>query len=197
VFPRKNKAGKITSYRGAYVGPDGKRRYVSGRTKEETRRNLRRARGDAERGLVSDGGNVALSEYLKRWLNESVRGSVKPITHQSYEMLVDKHVVPALGNVRLSKLTPAHLQGFYPDLYAPPQHVDLAHAAWWASEAILTPLRARSMHDPANELPRIPLLSTLVNRVRKRTRATIMSQSSRLPSFTGRLRQQHDNSASR
>jgi integrase len=26
VFPRKNKAGKITSYRGAYFGPDGKRR---------------------------------------------------------------------------------------------------------------------------------------------------------------------------
>ena len=44
---------------------------------------------------------------------ESVRDSVKPITHQSYEMLVDKHVVPALGNVKVSKLTPAHLQGFY------------------------------------------------------------------------------------
>jgi len=113
VFPRKNKAGKITSYRGAYVGPDGKRRYVSGKTKEEARRNLRRARGDAERGLVSDGGNVALSEFLKRWLNESVRGSVKPITHQSYEMLVDKHIIPTLGNIRLLKLTPAHLQGFY------------------------------------------------------------------------------------
>jgi integrase len=28
-------------------------------------------------------------------------------------MLVDKHVVSALGNVKLSKLTPAHLQGFY------------------------------------------------------------------------------------
>ena len=79
----------------------------------DARRNFRKARGDAERGLVSDGGNVALSEFLKRWLNESVRGSVKPITHQSYEMLVDKHVVPALGNIRLSKLTPAHLQGFY------------------------------------------------------------------------------------
>ena len=33
VFPRKNKAGQITSYRGAYFGPDGKRRYVSGKTK--------------------------------------------------------------------------------------------------------------------------------------------------------------------
>ena len=113
VFPRKNAAGQITSYRGAYVGPDGKRRYVSGKNKEEARANLRRARGDAERGLVSDGGNVALSDYLKRWLNDSVRGSVKPITHSSYKMLVNKHVVPALGNVRLSKLTPAHLQGFY------------------------------------------------------------------------------------
>ena len=113
VFPRKNKAGKITSYRGAYVGPDGKRRYVSGKNKVEARAKLRKARGDAERGLVSDGGNVKLSDYLDRWLNDSVRGSVKPVTHDSYKMLVNKHVVPALGNVGLSKLTPAHLQGFY------------------------------------------------------------------------------------
>ena len=113
VFPRKNKVGQITSYRGAYVGPDGRRRYVSGKNKGDARRNLRKARGDAERGLVTNGDNVRLSDYLARWLNDSVRGSVKPITHQSYEMLVDKHFVPALGNVRLSKLTPAHLQGFY------------------------------------------------------------------------------------
>ena len=37
VFPRKNKEGRITSYRGAYVGPDGRRRYVSGRTHEDRR----------------------------------------------------------------------------------------------------------------------------------------------------------------
>jgi hypothetical protein len=97
VFPCKNKAGKISSCRGAYVGPGGKRRYVSGKPKVDARRNFRKARGDAERGLVSDGGNVRLSEYLTRWLNDSVKGSVKLITHQSYEMLVNKHVVPALA----------------------------------------------------------------------------------------------------
>jgi integrase len=113
IWPRRNQADQITSYRGAYFGPDGKRRYVSGKTKEDTRRKLRKARGDADRGIVSDGGNVKLSAYLARWLNDSVRGSVKSITHESYEMLVNKHVVPALGNVRLSNLTPAHLQGFY------------------------------------------------------------------------------------
>jgi len=36
VWPRKNKAGKITGYRGAYLGSDGKRRYVSGKTKGDT-----------------------------------------------------------------------------------------------------------------------------------------------------------------
>ena len=113
IWPRRNKAGQITSYRGAYYGPDGKRRYVSGKTKEDARRKLRKARGDADRGIVADGGNVKLSAYLARWLNDSVRGSVKPITYESYEMLVNKHVGPALGNVRLSNLTPAHLQGFY------------------------------------------------------------------------------------
>jgi integrase len=90
IWPRKNKTGQITSYRGAYYGPDGKRRYVSGKTKEDARRNLRKARGNADRGIVADGGNVKLAAYLARWLNDSVRGSVKPITHQSYEMLVNK-----------------------------------------------------------------------------------------------------------
>jgi integrase len=113
VFGRKSKEGKVTSYRGKYVDPSGKTRYVSGKTKAEARTKLRKARGDAESGLVFDGGNVRVSEYLGRWLNDSVRGSVKPITHESYEMLVNKHVIPAMGNVRLQGLTPGHLQGFY------------------------------------------------------------------------------------
>jgi hypothetical protein len=43
------------------------------------------------------------------------------------------------------------------DLYAPSQYVVPTHAAWVASEGILSPPRGRSMHDPASELRRIPL----------------------------------------
>src|SRR5215213_6225420 len=50
------------------------------------------------------------------------------------------------------------------DLYAPPQHVDPSRVASVASEAILATLGGRSMHDPANELRRTPLLGTSVNR---------------------------------
>ncbi len=122
VFPRRNKAGQITSYRGTYFGPDGKRRYVSGKTKEDARRNLRKARGDAERGIVSDGGNVKLSAYLEQWLGDSVRGSVKPITHRSYATLVNTHVGPALGNVRLSNLTPPSCRGSTARSWMPDSH---------------------------------------------------------------------------
>jgi integrase len=113
VFPRKNKAGKITSYRGAYVGPDGKRRYVSGKTKEEARRNLRKARGDAERGLAFDANNLKVGEYLDRWLSDSVSDTVKATTFERYEQITRLHLKPALGRVKLKVLTPPHVRGLY------------------------------------------------------------------------------------
>jgi integrase len=113
VFPRKNNAGRITSYRGAYVGLDGKRRYVSGKTKEEARRNLRRARGDAERGLVFDADNLQVGEYLDRWLSDSVRDTVKATTFERYEQIARLHLKPSLGRVKLKGLTPAHVRGLY------------------------------------------------------------------------------------
>ncbi len=113
VFPRKNKAGKITSYRGAYVGPDGKRRYVSGKTKEEARRNLRKARGDAEHGLVFDADNLKVGEYLDCWLSDSVSDTVKATTFERYEQIARLHLKPALGRVKLKALTPPHVRGLY------------------------------------------------------------------------------------
>ena len=35
VAPRKNKQGKVIGYRGAFFGPDGKRRWVGAKTKTE------------------------------------------------------------------------------------------------------------------------------------------------------------------
>ena len=113
VWPRKNKEGKITSYRGAYFGPDGKRRYVSGKTKEETRNKLRKARSDADQGVVFDAQNLRLSEYLDRWLKDSVKDTVRISTYQRYEQVVRLHLVPGLGRVKLKALTPAHARALY------------------------------------------------------------------------------------
>ena len=113
VFPRKNKAGQITSYRGAYFGPDGKRRYISGRTKEEARKALREARANADAGLVFDAGTLTLSDYLDRWLADSVKDTVRQRTYERYESIVLVHIKPSLGRVKLKALTPAHARGLY------------------------------------------------------------------------------------
>jgi hypothetical protein len=49
-------------------------------------------------------------------------------------------------------------------LHAPPLDVVVAHAACRPSEAILEALGGLSMQDPANELPRIPIPRTSVNK---------------------------------
>src|SRR5215217_7424308 len=93
------------------TGP--KLRYIYGKTRATVAKKLTKAMADRDGGLVFDAENLTLGEYLERWLSDSVRGSVKPVTYESYARLVRKHVVPALGRVKLDKLSPAHLQGLY------------------------------------------------------------------------------------
>jgi integrase len=113
VYPRKNKEGKVIGYRGSYFGPDGKRRYVSAKTKGEAERALRRVMTDAERGLVFEAGTVTVEEYLGRWLADSVRDTVRNTTFERYEQIARKHIVPEIGRVKLRALTPAHVRGLY------------------------------------------------------------------------------------
>ena len=113
VWPRKNKEGKIIGYRGAYFGPDGKRRYVSGKTKEDARNKKRQAMTDADRGLLFEAGILTVEEYLNRWLTDSVRGTVRSTTFERYEQITRRHIVPEIGRVKLKVLTPAHVRGLY------------------------------------------------------------------------------------
>jgi integrase len=114
VYPRRNKYGKITSWRGSYVGFDGQRRYVSdSKTKTEAKEKVRRALAKADSGLAFDADKITVGDYLKRWLNDTVKNSVKPITYESYQRQVRVHISPALGHVKLGKLTPTHVQGLY------------------------------------------------------------------------------------
>lgn len=167
VFGRKNKAGQITSYRGAYVGPDGKRRYVSGKTKEEARKALREARANADAGLVFDAGAVTLAAYLDRWLTDSVRDTVRQRTYERYESIVRVHISPALGRMKLKALTPAHARALYRqklDAGLSPRTVNYIHVTLHKalSQAVgdgLVQRNAAQVKAPRPERPEIEPLS--------------------------------------
>jgi integrase len=108
--------GKKVGYRGSYTvytaaGP--KRRYVSGKTREETRQKLTKAMADRDGGLVFDAGGQSVGEYLERWLETSVSGSVRESTYASYCRQARRYLVPTIGSVKLKKLSAMHVQGIY------------------------------------------------------------------------------------
>jgi integrase len=78
VYPRKNRDGKITSYLGSYFAPDGKRRYVSARTKTACRKKLRRAMSYADEGFVFDAGKQSVGAYMVRWLEDFAKADLAP-----------------------------------------------------------------------------------------------------------------------
>lgn len=88
-------------------------RYIYGKTRQSVAEKLAKAIADRNGGLLFEAGTLTLNEYLERWLNDSVRDSVKQSTFENYSYVVRFHLVPALGHLKLKALTPAHVQGLY------------------------------------------------------------------------------------
>jgi integrase len=99
----------------AHTADGPKRRGLYGKTRKEAADKLAKVLADRAGGYTFDTENMTVGEYLDRWLIDSDRGSVRTSTYARHEQIVRLHLKPALGRVKLSKLTPAHLQGLYRD----------------------------------------------------------------------------------
>lgn len=96
-----------------YTAEGRRRRTIYGKTRAEVAKKLNRALADVEDGLFFDDENLKVGEYLERWLESSVKGNVGPRTYTNYRLQVRRHLVPALGRIRLRDLTPFKVQGLY------------------------------------------------------------------------------------
>jgi hypothetical protein len=117
IYPYKNKAGKVIGYRGSYwihtaEGP--KRRYISGKKREDVRDKLAKALSDRADGLVFDAGALTVGEYLERWLKD-VQDTVRKSIHEGHEHAIGPHIKPALGRIKLKDLNPTQIRWFYRD----------------------------------------------------------------------------------
>ena len=101
----------------AHTAKGSKHRHIFGRTRQEVAMELAKAMTDRDGGTELDPSSVTVNEYLQRWLKDSVKGSVRPITFESYERLVRVHVVRP-RTVSSSRPSPCHLQALYRDRYA-------------------------------------------------------------------------------
>ena len=103
-------------WEGRYYVPteDGpKRKVIYGKTRAEVSEKLTKALSDRANGIVYDNENITVGEYLDVWLKRSVYGSLRQSTYDRDTNLVNNHIKPVLGSLKLEKLNSAHVQNFY------------------------------------------------------------------------------------
>jgi integrase len=82
---------------------------VYGRTRQEVSQKLTAALRDLQQGLPLVSKRQQVAHYLEDWLRWT-RSTVRPKTYISYEGCVRRHIVPAIGQLTLDRVTPQHIQ---------------------------------------------------------------------------------------
>ena len=92
----------------------GKRRtkWVTVRgTKAEAQRKMREMLTALDQGRNPVPANVSLREWLDRWMSEEIQPPKRrQRTYETYQNVIDRHIVPYLGGLKLAKVGPTHIQ---------------------------------------------------------------------------------------
>ena len=94
-------------------GPDGRqiRRAFLGATRADVQQMLSQAIVDRKRDLPVQDDRKTVRQFLTRWLEDSVKPNVRPSTYRRNEQAVRLHLLPTLGRIKLTKLSPDDVRG--------------------------------------------------------------------------------------
>jgi integrase len=112
---------------------DGKRvrKHVMGRSRAEVKDKMAALmRAHEEKRPIPDQ-REKVGPFLRRWLDEVARPTLRASTYKSYDDLLVAHLIPGLGRITLAKLTPAEVQTFLNGKLAgglSPRRVQYIHA---------------------------------------------------------------------
>jgi integrase len=93
--------------------PSGKRKYYYGATRAEASAALTKALRELAQGLPVVAEKQTVGEYLSTWLTGAAQGGLAPRTAARYRAHVEQHLVPALGRIRLARLSAQPIQQLY------------------------------------------------------------------------------------
>lgn len=79
-------------------------------SKREAEKRLADLQHQLNNGLPVDTSKITLREYLGSWLSDVVALRNRPRTLEGYRTIVDRHIIPNLGGIRLLNLAPADVQ---------------------------------------------------------------------------------------
>jgi len=95
---------------------NGKRRwkYESVRgTKGHAKKVLRQRLNELEAGTHVEPTDLSVAEFLRSWHSDHARHHLCARAHESNGYMIERHVIPALGDHKLNKLRGLHLEAYY------------------------------------------------------------------------------------
>ncbi len=81
-------------------------------TKSEAKKVMRQMVYEMENGIAIEPSKMTVAEFLRQWLSDYCKPNLAPRSYESYKMIVEKHLIPELGNIKLKKLKPFHIQSY-------------------------------------------------------------------------------------
>ena len=87
-----------------------KRKSFYGAARKGVADALNKAVREKAQGLPVAHERQTVAHFFLRWLDESVRASVRPLTYEQYEQHFRLYIEPAIGKIQLIKLSPQQVQ---------------------------------------------------------------------------------------
>ncbi|MDW7668043.1 MAG: tyrosine-type recombinase/integrase [Bacillota bacterium] len=81
-------------------------------SQDEAEKEMIKILNEINKGTLVIPDDSTLKEYLESWL-EGRTDELSPTTISGYKTIIDKHLVPAIGDIKLSELKPLTIQRYY------------------------------------------------------------------------------------
>ena len=95
--------------------PDGspKMAHIYDMKRENVQDKIRDAIGKVKTNSYIEPSKITIGDWVTKWLTDYMNNAVKDSTYISYKNTADKHIIPTIGGIKLSKLTTGDLQRLY------------------------------------------------------------------------------------
>src|SRR6516164_5280972 len=93
-----------------WQGGKRQRKYIYRATAAEVQDALLKARNDHSQGLPVTVERQTVEQFLRDWLENTVKQYVRPATYVSYEHHIRNHIATEIGRLPLHKLGPQHVR---------------------------------------------------------------------------------------
>ncbi len=110
IYQRESDGKWVATVDLGWVNGKRKRKVVYGKTRKEVGDKLKALHHDQTSGVNLTSHQQTVKQFLEHWLEETVKRQARVRTYAKYTQDITHHVIPAIGQIQLSKLNPDHVQ---------------------------------------------------------------------------------------